>query len=189
MYSSRNNKTEDQQRFCRGPAHWALSAPCGLVFIALMTFLFNVFFFLNMHSYFKDFSMAVSLQQLLACVCMFSDRLCDFSWNKLCLTLRSVLVQRLGEACVYVDPEGCAKALISLLWSCCFLYLLASAKSVHPHTCSLTLISQAHTQLSISSARLEIMKVPSPGPNILLISVELKDDASNYFDVKKFSLT
>lgn len=59
--------------------------------------------------------MAVSLQQLLACVCMFSDRLCDFSWNKLCLTPRSVLVQRLGKACMYVDPEGCAKALISLL--------------------------------------------------------------------------
>lgn len=94
-----------------------------------------------------------------------------------------------SKACVYVYPEGCAKALISLLWSCCFLYLLASAKSVHPHTCSLTLISQAHTQLSISSARLEIMKVPSPGPNILLISVELEDDVSNYFDVKKLSLT
>lgn len=129
--------------------------------------------------------MAVSLQQLLVCIWMCSDRLCDFSWNKLCLTPRSALVQRLGEACVYVDPEGCAKALISLLRSCCFLYLLASAKSIHPHTCSLTLISQAHTQLSISSATLEIMKVPSPGPNILLISVELKYDVSNYSDVKK----
>lgn len=88
-----------------------------------------------------------------------------------------------------VDPEGCAKALISLLCSSCCLYLLASAKSVHPHVCSLTLISQAHTQLSISSARLEIMKVPSLGPNILLVSVELKDNVSNYFDVKKLSLT
>lgn len=56
MYSSRNNKTEDQQRFCRGPSHWALSAPYGLVFNALMTFLFNVFFFfLNMHTYFQGF--------------------------------------------------------------------------------------------------------------------------------------
>lgn len=83
--------------------------------------------------------------------------------------------------CVYVDLQGCAKALISLLCSCCCLYLLASAKSVHPHACSLTLISQTHTQLSISSARLEIMKVPSPGLNILLVSVELKDDVGNYF--------
>lgn len=91
---------------------------------------------------------------------------------------------------MYVDPEGCAKALISLLCSSCCLYLLASAKSVHPHACSLTLISQAHTQLSISSARLEIMKVPSPGPNVLLVSVELKDDVmSNYLDVKNLSLT
>ncbi len=89
--------------------------------------------------------------------------------------------------CVCVDPEGCAKALISLLCSCCCLYLLASAKSVHPQACSLTLISHAHTQLSISSARLEIMKVPSSGPNILLVSVELKDDGSNYLDVKKLS--
>ncbi len=166
-----------------------MSPLCGLVFTALTTSLFNAFVYICT-LIFKDSSMWGSLWQLLAPrVCMFSDRLCDFSWNKLCLTPRSVLVQKLEEwcVCVCVDPEGCAKALISLLCSCCCLYLLASAKSIHPQACSLTLISHAHTQLSISSARLEIMKVPSSGPNILLVSVELKDDGSNYLDVKKLS--
>lgn len=121
MKSSRNNKTEDQQRSST-LGSCLLSAA---LYLPLWRLFYLTLFFYICTLIFKDSSMWGSLWQLLARVCMFSDRLCDFSWNKLCLTRRSVLVQRLEERCVCVWIQrdvlkhwlvSCARAVVFTCW-------------------------------------------------------------------------
>ncbi len=121
MKSSRNNKTEDQPR----------SSTLGscLLSAALYLPLWRLLCLTLLSTYALLFSRILQCEgHYGSCWCVFVCLVTGcviFSWNKLCLTLRSVLVQRLEEwcVCVWIQRDvlkhwlvSCARAVVFTCW-------------------------------------------------------------------------